>query len=103
MLHSNFPTPWACVRLAKCRARPFLTEARRVLAKLRELHQPLHLGPTSNQGEAWGSTCVDKTCVPRPDAMLHQKRPETTLVPSRILWESSDVSVGTIGNLLELE
>lgn len=35
--------------------------------------------------------------------MLHQERPEVTLVPFGILWESLDVNMGTIGNLLELE
>jgi hypothetical protein len=35
--------------------------------------------------------------------MLHQKRPEVTLVPFGILCERSDVSKCTTGNLLELE
>jgi hypothetical protein len=48
------------------------------------------------------------SCERRFDAMLeatmlHQERPEVTLVPFGILWESLDVNMGTIGNLLELE
>jgi hypothetical protein len=34
--------------------------------------------------------------------VLYRERPEVTLVPFGILLESPDISVGTIGNLLEL-
>jgi hypothetical protein len=59
-LCSNLPTPWTCIRLPDDRARPLTSEARRMLAKLGELHQSLHPGLVRIQGAAWGSTCLDR-------------------------------------------
>jgi hypothetical protein len=52
-----------------------------MLAKLRELHQPLCLRPTKNPGASWGSTCLDGLCEQRPNmvleaTVLHRDRPK---------------------------
>jgi hypothetical protein len=47
-------TPWLCVRLPEHRAEISSLEARRMLAKLGELHQPLRPRLVKNPGAAWG-------------------------------------------------
>jgi hypothetical protein len=58
----NYVVPWSCVRPPERSARKSSLEARRMLAKLGELHHPLHPRPTGNPGAAWGSTCLDRPC-----------------------------------------
>jgi hypothetical protein len=65
-------------------------EARRMLAKLEELHQPVLPRPTKNPGAAWGSTCLDRPCEERPNmvlevVVLHQERSKAELAPFGIL------------------
>jgi hypothetical protein len=55
----NIVTPWICVRPPKYRAEVSSLEARRMLAKLGELHQPVLPRPAKNPGAAWGNTCLD--------------------------------------------
>jgi hypothetical protein len=69
-------TPWLCVRPPKYRAKVSSLEARRILAKLGELHQPVLSRPVKNPGATWGNTCLDEPCEQRPnmvleDAVLH--------------------------------
>jgi hypothetical protein len=86
----NIVTPWLCVRTPEYRAEVSSLEARRMLAKLGEIHQPVHLRPAKNPGAAWGSTCHDEPCKERPNmvlevAELHQGRSKAELVPFGIL------------------
>jgi hypothetical protein len=79
-----------------------------MLAKLEELHQPFHPRPVRNPDAAWGSTCLDRPCERRPEAMLeitvlHWERPEVILARFGILWEHPSKRWGTTGNLLGLE
>jgi hypothetical protein len=65
-------------------------EARRMLAKLGELHQRLHPRPAKNPGATWGSTCLFRHYEQRPNmvlevAELHRERLEAELVPFEIL------------------
>jgi hypothetical protein len=74
----NIVTPWLCVRLPEYRAEVSSLESRRKLAKLGELHQPVHPRPAKNPSAAWGSTCLDMPCKERPNmvlevAVLHQE------------------------------
>jgi hypothetical protein len=66
----NIVTPWICVRLPEYRAEVSSLEARRMLAKLGELHQPVRPRPAKNPGAAWGSTCLDGPCMERPNMVL---------------------------------
>jgi hypothetical protein len=86
----NIITPWLCVHPPEYRAEVSSLEARRMLAKLGELHQPVHLRPTKNPGAAWGNTCLDGPCKERPNmvlevAVLHRGRLKAELVPFGIL------------------
>jgi hypothetical protein len=69
-LADNIASPWLCVRPPECRAEVSSLEARRMLAKLGELHRPAPPRPAKNPGAAWGSTCVDgsKPCSSSPQA-----------------------------------
>jgi hypothetical protein len=67
---SNSAMPWSCVRPPERSARESFPGSRRMLAKSGELHQPLHPRPARNPGAAWGSTCLDRSCERRPEAML---------------------------------
>jgi hypothetical protein len=89
LLH-NIVAPWLCVRPPEHRAEISSLEARRMLAKLGEPHQPLCLRPAKNPGAAWGSTCLDRPYEKRPNmvlevAMLHRERLKAELVPFWIL------------------
>jgi hypothetical protein len=86
----NIVMPWLCVRLPEHRAEISSLEARRMLAKLRDLHQSLRPRPVKNPGAAWGSTCLDRPCEKRPNmvlevVVLHWGRPRAELVPFGIL------------------
>jgi hypothetical protein len=89
-LVDNIVSPWLCVRPPECRAEVSSLEARRRLAKLRELHLPVHPRPAKNPGAAWGSTCHGEPCEERPNMVLevtalHQGRSKPELVPFGIL------------------
>jgi hypothetical protein len=86
----NPAVPGSCVRPPERIARESSLGARRMLAKLGELHQPLRLPPARNSGAAWGSTCLDRPCERRPNVVLetimpHRERPEVKRVPFGIL------------------
>jgi hypothetical protein len=86
----NIVSPWLCVRPPECRAEVSPLEARRMLAKLGELHRPVHSCPTKNPGAAWGSTFHDGPCKERPNmvlevVVLHRGRSKVELVPFGIL------------------
>jgi hypothetical protein len=86
----NIVTPWLCVRPPEHRSEISSLEARRMLAKLGDLHQPLHPRPTKNPSATWGSTCLDRPCEQRPNmvlefAVLHRERSEAELVPFGIM------------------
>jgi hypothetical protein len=88
----NIVTPWLCVHPPEHSAEISSLEARRMLVKLGELHQPLRPCPTKNPGAAWGSTCLDRPCEQRPNMVLevpvlHRERSKAELVPFGILWE----------------
>jgi hypothetical protein len=89
-LVDNIVSPWLCVRPPECRAKVSSLEARRMLAKLGELHRPVHPCPVKNPGAAWGSTCHGGPCEERPNmvlevAVLYQGRSKAELVPFGIL------------------
>jgi hypothetical protein len=86
----NIVTPLLYVRPPEYRAAVSFLEARKMLAKLGELYQPMHPRPAKNLGAAWGSTCLNKPCEERPNmvlevAVLHQERSKAELVPFGIL------------------
>jgi hypothetical protein len=86
----NIVTPWLYVRPPEHRSEISSLEARRMLAKLGDLHQPLRPRPAKNPGAAWGSTCIDRPCEQRPNmvlevVVLHRERLEAELVPFGIL------------------
>jgi hypothetical protein len=86
----NIVVPWFCVRPPDYRVEVSSLEARRMLAKLGELHQPVHSRPAKNPGVASGSTCLDMPCEQRPNtvlevAVLHRERSKAELVPFGIL------------------
>jgi hypothetical protein len=86
----NIVVPWLCVRPPEYRAEISSLYARRMLAKLGELHQPVRPCPAKNPGVAWGSTCLDGPCEQRPNmvldvAVLHRERSNAELVPCGIL------------------
>jgi hypothetical protein len=61
-----------------------------MLAKLGELHNPVHPRPAKNLGAAWGSTCHNGPYKERPNmvlevTVLHQERSKAELVPFGIL------------------
>jgi hypothetical protein len=59
--------PWLFVHPPEHRGKMSSLGARRMLAKLGELHQPLCARPTRNPGAAWGSTSLDGPCEQRPN------------------------------------
>jgi hypothetical protein len=82
----NIATPWLCVRPPEYRAEVPSLEARRILAKLEELHRPVLPRPAKNPSTAWGSTCPDRSREERPNmvlevAVLHRERSKAELVP----------------------
>jgi hypothetical protein len=86
----NIGSPWLCVRPPEYIAEVSFLEARRMLAKLGELHQPVHPHPATNPGAAWGSTCHDGPCKERPNTVLevvvlHWERSKAELAPFGIL------------------
>jgi hypothetical protein len=86
----NIVKPWLCVHPPEHGFEIASLEARRMLAKLGELHQPLHPRPAKNPGAAWGSTCLNRPCEQRPNmvlevAVLHRERSKAELVPFEIL------------------
>jgi hypothetical protein len=86
----NIVIPWLCVRPPEYRAEIPSLEARRMLAKLGELHQPLRPRLAKNPGAAWGSTCLVRPCEKRPNmvlevVVLHRKRSKEEQVPFGIL------------------
>jgi hypothetical protein len=86
----NIVMPWLCVPPPEYRAEISSLEARRMLAKLGELHQPLRPRPAKNPGASWGSTCLTRPCEQRPNmvlevAVLHHERSKAELVPFGIL------------------
>jgi hypothetical protein len=86
----NIVTLCLCVRPPDYRAELSSLEARRMLAKLEELHQPVLPRPAKNPGVAWDSTCLSRPCEERPNtvlevAVLRQERPEAELAPFGIL------------------
>jgi hypothetical protein len=66
----NIVLPWLCVRPPERRAEVSSLEARRMLAKLGELHRPIPSRPVKNLGAAWGSTYRDGPCEERPNMAL---------------------------------
>jgi hypothetical protein len=83
-------SPWLCVRPPVYRAEVSSLEDRRILAKLGELHRPVHPRPAKNPGAAWGNTCHDGPCKERPNmvlevAVLHRERSKAELAPFGIL------------------
>jgi hypothetical protein len=79
-----------------------------MIAKLGELHQPLHPRLVRNPCVAWGSTCLDRPCEQGPNAaleivMLHRGKLEMTLVRFGILWKHPSKRWDPTGNLLGLE
>jgi hypothetical protein len=89
-LVDNIVSLWLCVRPPECRAEVSSHEARRVLAKLGELHQLVRMCPAKNPSAAWGSTCHDGPCKERPNmvlevVVLHRGRSKVELVPFGIL------------------
>jgi hypothetical protein len=66
----NTNMPWSCVRPSKHRAKVSSLGARRILVKLRELHQSLCPHPAKNTGAAWGSKCLDGPCEQGPNVVL---------------------------------
>jgi hypothetical protein len=86
----NIVMPWSCVRPPEHGAKVSYLGARRMLAKLGELHQPLCPHLAKNPGAAWGSTCLDEPCEQAPNmvleaTVLRRGRPEVELVPLGIL------------------
>jgi hypothetical protein len=86
----NIVVPWLYVHSPEYRAETSSLEARRMLAKLGELHQPVRPRPAKNPGAAWGSTCLDRPCEQRPNmvlevAVLYWERSKAELVPFGIL------------------
>jgi hypothetical protein len=86
----NIVTPWLCVRSPEHRAEIPSLEARRMLTKLGELHQPLRLRLEKNPSAAWGSTCLGRPCGQRPNMvlevdMMYRRRSKAELVPFGIL------------------
>jgi hypothetical protein len=86
----NIIIPWLCMCPPEYRAEISSLEARRMLAKLGELHQSMHPHPAKNLGAAWGSTCLDRPHEERPNmvlevAVLHRARLKRELVPFGIL------------------
>jgi hypothetical protein len=86
----NIVMPLLCVRPPEHISEISSLEARRILAKLEELHQPLHPRPAKNPGATWGNTCLDRPCEQRPNmvlevAVLHRERSKAELVPFGIL------------------
>jgi hypothetical protein len=86
----NIVIPWLCVRPPEYRAEIPSLEARRMLAKLGELHQPLRPRLAKNPGAEWGSTCLVRPCEKRPNmvlevVVLHRKRSKEEQVPFGIL------------------
>jgi hypothetical protein len=82
--------PWLCVRPPKYGAEVSPLEARRMLAMLEELHQPVLPYQEKNPDAAWGSTCRDRSREERPNmvlevAVLHRERSKVELVPFGIL------------------
>jgi hypothetical protein len=87
---NNIGTPWLCVRPPEYRAEVSSLEARRMLEKLGELHQPVLPRPVKNSSAAWGSTCLDSPCERRPNmvlavVVLHRERSKAELAPFGIL------------------
>jgi hypothetical protein len=66
----NIATPWLCVRPPGYRDEVSSLEARRMLAKLEELHQPVLPRPVKHLGVAWGSTCLERSREERPNMVL---------------------------------
>jgi hypothetical protein len=86
----NFAMPGSCVRPPECSAGVSSPGARRMLAKLGELHPSLCPRPARNPGAAWGSACLDGPYEQGPNVVLvttvlHRKRPEVKLVQFGIL------------------
>jgi hypothetical protein len=85
-LVDNIVSPWLYVRPPECRAEVSSLEARRMLAKLGELHRPVYPCPAKNLGAAWGNTCHGGPCKERPNmvlevVVLHRGRSKAELVP----------------------
>jgi hypothetical protein len=100
----NFVIPWSCVRPPECRTRVSPLGARRMLVKLRALHQSLCPHPTKNPGAAWGSTCLDGPCEQGPNmvlgaTVLRWGRPEAVLGAVMPRQESSEVTPTRFGIL----
>jgi hypothetical protein len=82
----NIVVPWSCVRPPEHGSKVSFLGARRMLAKLGELHQPLCPRPARNPGATWGSTCLDGHCEQGPNmvleaTVLHWGRSKAELVP----------------------
>jgi hypothetical protein len=89
-LLDNIVIPWLGGRPPEYITEMSSLEARRMLAKLGELHQPVHPCPRKKPGAAWGSTCLDGPCEQRPNmvlkvVVLHRERSKAELVPFGIL------------------
>jgi hypothetical protein len=104
----NIVIPCLCVRPPEYKFEESSLEARRMLAKFGELHQPVLPRPVNNPGVAWGSTCLDRPCEHMPNmvlevAVLHRERLKAELVPFGILWEHPSKRRDSTRNLLGLE
>jgi hypothetical protein len=72
--------------------------SRRILVKLRELHQSLCPHPVKNPGATWGSTCLNKPCEQGPNVVLEatvlrRGRPKAMLGAAMPRQEGSEVTL----------
>jgi hypothetical protein len=100
----NIVMHWLCVCLPEHKAKMPSLGARRMLAKLGELHQPLCPRPTKNPGAAWGSTCLDRPYEQRPNivleaAVLRRDRPKAILWTATSRHQSFEVTLARFGIL----
>jgi hypothetical protein len=100
----NIVMPWSCVRPPEHGTQVSSLGARRMLAKLGELHQSLCLHPAKNPGATWGSTCLDGPCEKGPNAvleatMLRRGRPKAILGTVMSRREGSEVTLSRFGIL----
>jgi hypothetical protein len=100
----NIVMPWLCVCPPEHRAKMSSLGARRMLAKLGELHEPLCLCPVKNPGAAWSSIFLDGPYEQRPNmvleaTVLHRDRPKAMLGAVMPRQESFEVALARFGIL----
>jgi hypothetical protein len=100
----NTYMPWSYVCPPMHGAKVSSLGARRILVKLRELHQSLCLRPAKNPGAARGSTCLDGPCEQGPNValeatVLRRGRPKAMLGAVMSRQEGSEVTLARFGIL----